>query len=170
MLAKAAVESFIADGPTTLVLRAPRHLLSIQKAKRSQLLRICQIDEKQIGSRARKDFIENAILAHNCLVARVDQEIVGFAITDQTFFGQTFIWLLIVMPEYRRKGVATGLIRVIESNCPTRKLFTSTNSSNDIMQQLLDKLGFVPSGRIDNLDENDPELVYFKRVSTNRTK
>jgi ribosomal protein S18 acetylase RimI-like enzyme len=145
-------------------------LLSIEKAKPSQLGRICQIDERQIGSRARKVFIENAVLARNCLVARVDREIVGFAITDQTFYGQTFIWLLIVTPEHRRKGVATGLIRVIESSCPTSKLFTSTNSSNAIMQQLLDKLGFVPSGRIDNLDENDPELVYFKRVRKNRIK
>lgn len=145
-------------------------MLSVEEAKPSQLLRICQIDERQIGSRARKDFIESAILAHNCLVARVDREIVGFAITDQTFYGQTFIWLLIVTPEHRRKGIATGLIRFIESNCPTRKVFTSTNSSNAIMQQLLSKLGFVPSGRIDNLDENDPELVYFKRVSMNRAK
>ena len=149
---------------------ASHHLLSIQKAKPSQLLRICQIDEKQVGSRARRDFIENAIRAHNCLVAEVDREIVGFAITDQTFYGQTFIWLLIVTPEHRRQGVATELIRVIELKCPTRKLFTSTNSSNAIMQQLLDKLGFVPSGRIDNLDEHDPELVYFKRVSMNRTR
>jgi ribosomal protein S18 acetylase RimI-like enzyme len=150
---------------------SPHHLLlSIEKAKPSQLLRICQIDERQIGSRARKDLIENAILEHNCLVARVDREIVGFAITDQTFYGQTFIWLLIVTPEHRRKGVAAGLVRVVESNCRTEKLFTSTNSSNAIMQQLLNKLGFAPSGRIDNLDENDPELVYFKRVNTNRTK
>jgi hypothetical protein len=40
----------------------------------------------------------------------VDREIVGFAITDQTFYGQTFIWLLIVTPEHRRKGVAVGLV------------------------------------------------------------
>ena len=151
-------------------LGAPHHLLSVEEAKPSQLLRIWQIDERQIGSRTRRDFIEHAILEQNCLVARAGREIVGFAITDQTFYGQTFIWLLIVTPEHRRKGVATELIRVIESNCPTPKLFTSTNSSNAIMQQLLNKLGFVPSGRIDNLEENDPELVYLKRVSRNRTK
>jgi ribosomal protein S18 acetylase RimI-like enzyme len=144
--------------------------LSIEKAKPSQLARICQIDERQIGSRVRKDFIESAILAHNCLVARIDREVVGFAITNQTFYDQTFIWLLIVTPEHRRKGVATELIRIIESNCPTQKLFTSTNRSNIITRELLEKLEFVPSGRIDNLDENDPELVYFKRVRINRAK
>ncbi len=163
------VQHFIADANKRGKSEAPI-VLSIEKAKPSQLLRICQIDERQIGSRARKDFIENAVLAHNCLVARLDREIVGFAITDQTFYGQTFIWLLIIAQEHGRKGVATELIRAIESNCPTKKLFTSTNTSNTIMQQLLNKLGFVPSGRIDNLEENDPELVFFKRVSMNRTK
>jgi len=77
---------------------APHHLLSVEKANRRNLLRICQIDARQIGSQARKDFIENAVLTHNCLVARVNREIVGFAITDQTFFGQTFIQLIIVTP------------------------------------------------------------------------
>lgn len=147
-----------------------RQLLSITKAKMSQLTRICHIDERQIGSRARKGFIENAVLTRHCLVARVGSEIVGFAITDQTFYSQTFIWLLIVTPEHRRKGIATRLVQVIESNCPTEKLFTSTNRSNAITQQLLGKLGFVQSGSIDNLDENDPELVYFKRVNMNRIK
>jgi GNAT superfamily N-acetyltransferase len=99
-----------------------------------------------------------------------NREVVGFAITNQTFYDQTFIWLLIDTPEHRRKGVATELIRIIESNCPTQKLFTSTNRSNTNMRELLEKLEFVPSGRIDNLDENDPELVYFKRISMNRTK
>ena len=32
------------------------------------------------------------------------------------------------------------------------------------MQSLLSKLGFALSGVIENLDEGDPELVYFKRV------
>jgi hypothetical protein len=32
------------------------------------------------------------------------------------------------------------------------------------MQSLLAKLGYVPSGIIYNLDEGDPELVYFKQL------
>jgi hypothetical protein len=31
------------------------------------------------------------------------------------------------------------------------------------MQRVCDALGFVRSGRIENLDEGDPEIVYFKR-------
>ena len=32
------------------------------------------------------------------------------------------------------------------------------------MQALLAKLGYQPSGIIQNLEENDPELVYMKRL------
>ena len=36
---------------------------------------------------------------------------------------------------------------------PGEKLWTSTNESNTSMRALLPSLGFIPSGRIDNLDE-----------------
>lgn len=34
------------------------------------------------------------------------------------------------------------------------------------MQRLCEKLGFVRSGYIENLDEDDPEIVYCKRPET----
>jgi len=77
--------------------------------------------------------------------------------------------LLVIAPEYRRRGIATSLIRYIESICPTAKLFTSANQSNTIMQALCDRTGFVPSGVIDNLDADDPEVVYYKRLREEKT-
>ena len=71
---------------------------------------------------------------------------------------------VVVRPERRRRGVASALIRAVEAASPTPKLFTSTNRSNTAMQAVCASLGFVPSGVIDNLDDGDPELVYFKRV------
>jgi hypothetical protein len=32
------------------------------------------------------------------------------------------------------------------------------------MQELLSKAGFAKSGVIENLDEGDPEVVFFKRL------
>ena len=52
----------------------------------------------------------------------------------------------------------------MESLCRTPKLFTSTNLSNLPMQSLLAKLEYQLSGVIHNLDEGDPEIVYFKRL------
>jgi hypothetical protein len=45
---------------------------------------------------------------------------------------------------------------------PGEKLWTSTNQSNQAMRLLLPRLGFIESGRIDNLDEGDPELVFVR--------
>ena len=52
-------------------------------------------------------------------------------------------------------------MQVLAERCDTPKLFTSTNQSNQPMQQLLGALGYIPSGIIHNLDSGDPELVYM---------
>ena len=52
----------------------------------------------------------------------------------------------------------------VESIWQPGKLFTSTNASNVSMQRLCESLGYVRSGVINNLDEDDPEIVYFKRL------
>ena len=78
------------------------------------------------------------------------------------FFHHTFIWLLFTSPERRRIGVATSLIRYVEINCSTPKLFISTNESNKKMQNLMDKLGFSKTGRVENLDEGDPGLILLQ--------
>jgi len=70
--------------------------------------------------------------------------------------------MLYVNPAYRRQGCGEMLMVHMEKACRTNKLFTSTNQSNKPMQALLEKLGFTLSGRIENLDPGDPELVYFK--------
>jgi hypothetical protein len=43
--------------------------------------------------------------------------------------------------------------------------FTSTNLSNIPMQSLLAKMGYLLSGVIHHLDEDDPELVYVKYLN-----
>nr|ELR5264180.1 GNAT family N-acetyltransferase [Providencia rettgeri] len=59
------------------------------------------------------------------------------------------------------------LINKLKEQSKTDKIFTSTNQSNLATQKLLEKTGFVPSGYIDNLDDNDPELIYYyNRVKT----
>ena len=114
---------------------------------------------------ARYAELEQAVRERHCYLARDGWEVVGFALVDQSFFGQYFIDLLIVHPDQRRKGVASALIGYIEQIVPADKLFTSTNQSNTPMQALSEQLGFVQSGWIDNLDEGDPEIIYFKRLS-----
>jgi len=96
-------------------------------------------------------------------VAELDGELVGYA-AQRGFFGYDFLELLAVRPDKRRKGIATALIRAVEARSSSGKLFTSTNRSNTPMRRLCLRLGFHPSGLVENLDDDDPELVYYKRV------
>jgi ribosomal protein S18 acetylase RimI-like enzyme len=111
----------------------------------------------------RRDFVRKAIELHQCWLAEAAGEAIGYVVADESFFGYPFIELLMVAPTFRRGGVGTALMRHVEALFSGPKLFTSTNQSNLAMQALLDRLGYVRSGVIDNLDEDDPELVYFKR-------
>jgi hypothetical protein len=52
--------------------------------------------------------------------------------------------------------------RVVLNISPTMKIFSSTNKSNRRMQEIFKANGFIQSGFIENLDEGDPEIIYFK--------
>jgi GNAT superfamily N-acetyltransferase len=110
-------------------------------------------------------YLRDAIARGACVVAVVQGKPAGFAVWDASFYGYPFVWLLAVRPEARRRGVATALMRYIERACDRDRVFTSTNASNAPMRALCEALGYAPSGRIDNLDPGDPELVFCRRLS-----
>ncbi len=139
-------------------------MITIEQATTNDLEDICILDRMTIGDSSRWGFLANAINAGQCWIARIGETTVGFAVLEQSFYGHGFLSLLIVHPNYRRQGVGTALIGAAETLCPTEKFFTSTNQSNIPMQRLCESLGFVRSGWIENLDEGDPEIIYFKRV------
>jgi ribosomal protein S18 acetylase RimI-like enzyme len=135
----------------------------IDRASSADFEHICELDEIVFKGPSRRGLIGTALAQGRCAIARVDGHVRGYVIAGQ-FFGHGFIELLMVHPDYRRRGIATSLIRSVEIDAPTEKLFTSTNQSNTAMQQLCERLGFVCSGIVENLDEGDPEIIYFKRV------
>ena len=111
-------------------------------------------------------FLRRALASGGCFVAADAEDVlIGYAVLEYTFFANGFLSLLYVAPPRRRKGVGAALLRHLETVCQTPKLFTSTNLLNLPMQALLARTGYVLSGVIHNLDENDPELVYFKPVA-----
>jgi len=144
-------------------------MIRVEKATEEALESIWALDPMVLGNSSRKDFLARAVRDGQCLLARIGDTMVGFGVLEQTFYEQGFISLLIVHPDHRRCGVATALIRHIESICPTEKLFTSTNESNFIAQRVFETLGFARSGYIEHLDEGDPEIIYFKRLGSGRT-
>ena len=136
----------------------------IERAASGDFEHICALDETVYTGPPRRRFIGEASAQGRIAVARVDDEIRGFVIFDESFFDQFMVRLLIVHPDFRRRGLASALMRAAELACQTGKLFTSTNQSNIPMQRLCERLGFAKSGYVENLDEGDPELIYVKML------
>ena len=142
------------------------HTPSIRQANEHDVQPICRFDHRaQTDDGTRRRFIAQAVAHGNCFVLTVVGRVVAYGVLEYSFFGCGFIALIYVAAQRRRKGYATMLVRHMESLCRTPKLFTSTNLSNLRMQALLAKLGYELSGVIHNLDEGDPELIYYKALS-----
>jgi ribosomal protein S18 acetylase RimI-like enzyme len=137
----------------------------IERASSEDFEHICALDETVHGRPARRKLIGEALAQGRISVARVDGTIRGFVIADESFFDQFYVRLLMVHQDFRRRGLASTLMRAAELDCQTEKLFTSTNQSNIPMQRLCDRLGFVKSGYVENLDEGDQEIIYVKLLA-----
>jgi len=113
----------------------------------------------------RAEKVQLAVEQARCLAAFDAEDVAGYAVLNDHFLGQAFVELLMVGPACQRQGIGTLLLREAERACGRQKLFTSCNRSNLPAQCLFEKCGFQRSGQIYNLDEGDPELVYFKALT-----
>lgn len=144
--------------------RVMKNRLKIRRAKLADARAIIRLDQLARTDLSRVEFINRSVKAGSCHVAVSVPRIIAYAVLDYSFYGNGFISMLYVHPDHRRCGIASALMRHLGSVCRTPKLFTSTNQSNCPMQALLKKLGYARSGIIYNLDEGDPELVYWKEL------
>lgn len=140
---------------------------AIRQAASDDVDVLCQFDHIARFDERRRAFIGRAVADGHCLVAEVGGRVVGYVVLEYSFYEQGFVSLLYVHPDHRRQGVGMALMQSVESACRTFRLFTSTNLSNLPMQSLLNKRGYILSGVIHHLDEDDPELVYVKYLKTN---
>ena len=137
-------------------------MISVRSAIESDVEALCALDLIARQEEERREFIRSEVACGTCFVAVTHEGVIGYGVLNYTFFRNGNIDMLYVHSDHRRRGAGTALLKHMESLCKTPKLFTSTNSSNLPMQSLLAKLGYESSGTIYNLDEGDPELVYFK--------
>ncbi|HEY5337524.1 MAG TPA: GNAT family N-acetyltransferase [Rhizomicrobium sp.] len=114
----------------------------------------------------RRAHIDSAIAARHCWVAELSGHIAGYGVLAKNFFGRDFIELIYVAEDARRSGVGGALLAAIEQSRHEPQIFTSTNESNAPMRALLAKHGYAPSGRIENLDPADAELVFVKALKS----
>ena len=139
-------------------------MISIRPAVETDMEALCSLDLIARQENERREFILREVASGNCFVAVTNQTVIGYGVLNYTFYHNGCIDMLYIHADHRRCGAGAALLKHIESLCQTPKLFTSTNLSNLPMQSLLAKVGYVLSGVIHNLDEGDPEIVYFKRL------
>ena len=105
-----------------------------------------------------------------CFIIMADNRAVGFVLFDYRFFDQGWIELIVIEEKYRGKGIGVQAIDLVCKQCKTNKIFTSTNESNAQMQKALTKVGFSFAGKINGLDDGDPELFYYKKLTITKRK
>jgi RimJ/RimL family protein N-acetyltransferase len=112
----------------------------------------------------REEKITKAISDKECFIISAGSTAVGFVIFDYHFFDQGWIELIIIDEKYRGKGIGVQVFDLLCKQCKTDKVFTSTNGSNLPMQKALTKAGFTFAGKLDGLDDDDPEFFYYKKI------
>ena len=135
------------------------------RTARSEDVPACvDLAEAVVGPRRSGPFVQAALNREELLVAHSDGEIVGTLAYRTDWFSCTFVTLVSVNPDWRRKGVATALYRTLEEQSPGPRLFSSTEETNAAAIQMHRALGFVPSGHVDNLSQGYRELLFYKRL------
>ena len=134
--------------------------IKLELAMQSDIPRILEICRE-----TRRDKISKAAANKECFKILHNGITVGVAIVHYYFFENGFIDLIVIGDGYRRQGLGGAAVKKICGICRTKKLFTSTNASNGPMRGLLEKLGFKFAGEVVGLDDGDPELFYYKKLS-----
>jgi GNAT superfamily N-acetyltransferase len=108
--------------------------------------------------------VRSHVERHHLLVAVEDDRVAGFVAYRTDWFQCTFVSLLVVHEEFRRRGVARGLMKAVEEMSLGPRIFSSTSETNAVAIRTHTALGFVASGHIDNLPQGYRELLFFKRL------
>ncbi|MDR4248087.1 GNAT family N-acetyltransferase, partial [Bacillus thuringiensis] len=97
---------------------------------------------------SRRNYSKHTIREGRCIIVTEENSISGFLTYDTTFFGSTFLSLIIVSPTKRRQGYESSLISYLLSHSPTQKIFYSTNESNKSIKKVFNSNGIIRSGTV----------------------
>jgi GNAT superfamily N-acetyltransferase len=119
---------------------------------------------ESLGPERAGPFIRSHVERHHLLVAKDDHGVAGFIAYRTDWFQCTFVSLVCVQKDLRRRGTARALYRAVEDISPSPRLFSSTEETNAVAIRMHTALGFAPSGQIDNLPQGYRELLFYKRL------
>ena len=138
--------------------------MEIRNPRRGELRAVMDLAVEALGAERAGPFARSHVERHHLLVADTETEIVGMLAYRTNWFQCTFVSLVSVRKDFRRRGIARSLFTKAEEMSPSPRLFSSTEETNGISIQMHTALGFVPSGHIDNLPQGYRELLFYKRL------
>ena len=133
----------------------------VRPVVRADIERILEMDPSALAE-ARHALVQSAVGRGDCLVAVESGTVVGYGVMNHQFFERGFVSLIYVETTQRRRRVSSSFFDEFERK--SDRLFTSANISNLPMQQFLVSRGYVLSGVVQDLDKDDPEIFYSKKV------
>ena len=136
--------------------------MQIRQAVREDYEALCAVDSVAAKCSERRSRIREWVVSSRCYVgADKNGALVAYGVLTDDFFDHAFIQIVVVSREHQRQGLGAAMVSHFISIARGSKLFSSTNLSNRPMQMLFAKLGFRISGYIDNLDDGDPEIIFY---------
>jgi GNAT superfamily N-acetyltransferase len=110
----------------------------------------------------REDLARGAVL-----VAEADGRVVGYATFSRSgFIGRPFVHFLAVAPEFRRRRIASSLLRAVAARVAPSRLFISTEENNAPMLRLLESDGWTAAGCVRHVNDNGSAECFFCREVT----
>jgi predicted GNAT superfamily acetyltransferase len=138
--------------------------MEIRQPERGDLSTVMSMAADVIGPERAGPFVRSHVERHHVIVAEDDGQVVGFIAYRTDWFQCTFVSLVVVTKDKRRRGIARALYKSVEQMSPSPRLFSSTEETNGVSIQMHTALGFAPSGHIDNLPQGYRELLFYKRL------
>jgi ribosomal protein S18 acetylase RimI-like enzyme len=115
-----------------------------------------------VGADRRREFLRDRIEWGKMYVAVISDRIIGLITFETNFIGCLYISLLLVHPDFRRRGIARRLVERVGSYSKDGRLFSSTEEDNEVSRAMHEALGFRKSGYIENLPQPQKEIIYYK--------
>src|SRR5215510_9645974 len=143
-------------------------LIEIRPPRQGDAPQAAELAALVVGADRAGPLIKAHLERHHLIVAEADDAIVGVCAYRTDWFQCTFVVLVAVRENYRRRGIASELMRSVEAISPTPRVFSSVEETNGPAIRLHGALGFSPSGHIDNLPQGTRELLFYRRVPPRR--
>jgi L-amino acid N-acyltransferase YncA len=143
-------------------------MVEIRSAQFDDVAACAALADELIGPRRAQRFTEAALDRRQLLVARDNGSVLGCLAYTTDWFNCTFVSLVVVKADQRRKGIARELYRAVEAKSASPRLFSSTEETNAASIRMHSALGFTASGYVDNLPQGCRELLFYKGLDGGR--